>query len=247
MIRGRMLGLSIALAAIFSAGEPPVWAQAQPPAASSQRLLAFDIPSQPLSSAIEAYAAVTGVQVLYDRPTGEEPRSPGVHGLFTAAGALTRLLAGVGLAARFQDANDVVLERPGGAPRATAAPERPPGPPPGMPSLALDTLQVQAPPMVEGPPAGFDPALYRALIQGEIQHALSLDPQTAAGAYVAVLKLWILPTGALRTVEIAVSTGDAKRDRAIGRVLTGLPLHSAMPAEMPQPVIVRIDARSMRH
>jgi hypothetical protein len=234
---------ALLLATLASPIEGPALAQGlqasgRPPA-PQERILSFDIPAQPLSSTIEAYVVATGVQVLYDQPPGQEPRSRSLHGAYTPTAALKFLLAGTGLEPRFQDSTHVVLEPP-----RPATPERSlEEPPPETPTLSLGTLEVRAPPTVEvRGTERFDPALYRSLIQREIRRALALNPDTATGAYTAVLRLWIAPTGVLQTVQIAQSTGNLKRDAAICRVLSGLLLQTSTPSDIPQPVVVRIDA-----
>lgn len=61
---------------------------------------AFDIPPQSLASALVTYSGVTGMAVLVD---GELARGPGARPLqgATASDALTRLLGGTGLMARY--------------------------------------------------------------------------------------------------------------------------------------------------
>jgi catecholate siderophore receptor len=70
----------------------------------------FDIPPGPLSVALDAFRAATGVTVrLAQEGLGELP-SPGVAGVFTAEQALQQLLSGTGVSYRFVSPDAVSLE-----------------------------------------------------------------------------------------------------------------------------------------
>lgn len=63
--------------------------------------LQFDIPAQPLDVALEAYMQITGLQVLYKSALTNARVSPGLKGRFTPRQALSKLLAGTSLTARY--------------------------------------------------------------------------------------------------------------------------------------------------
>ncbi|MGO4715616.1 STN domain-containing protein [Bradyrhizobium sp. 2TAF24] len=71
---------------------------AQPASVNSE--LQFDIPSQPLDSALESYMQVTGLQVLYASALTAARISARVEGRRWPHDALDELLVGTGLAAR---------------------------------------------------------------------------------------------------------------------------------------------------
>ncbi|AYV48148.1 hypothetical protein CFHF_23740 [Caulobacter flavus] len=201
----------------------------------------YDIPPQPLSTAVEAYAAASGLQVLYDRPPDRSARSTGVKGLLTRREALERLLAGSGMKGRFSADGDVLLAPIGTA--AAAPVERPRA---EAPLLELDTLQVEAPllPAHVSPPATWP--LYGSVIQQTVQRALRADRRTALGDYSSVLRLWVTPAGRIAQVAPAVSSGDPARDTLLSEVLAGLMLPSPPPQGMPQPITIRVRSSSGR-
>ncbi len=80
---------------------PPLVAQAQQ----------FNIPAQPLDSALAAYAAATGVQVIYDSRITSGLQSPGVSGSMAPEEALRRLVGGTGLLTRFTGPRAATLEK----------------------------------------------------------------------------------------------------------------------------------------
>ncbi len=75
-------------------------AEATGPATSTGHT-SFDIPSQPLSTALRAYSAVTRVAVLVDGELTAGRQSAPVSGLLSHEGALRSLLAGTGLTVRY--------------------------------------------------------------------------------------------------------------------------------------------------
>lgn len=79
--------------------------------AQASRLLDFDIPAQPLSSALIAFANQSGYQVSVAHGSLADLQAPRVAGRLTSEEALRRLLAGSGVTWRFQDDNTVVLSK----------------------------------------------------------------------------------------------------------------------------------------
>lgn len=73
--------------------------------------LTFNIPSQSLTSALNAFAKVTGLQVSFAAELAAGLTSPGVSGLMTPDEALRRLLSGTGVTYRFTNDRTVTLER----------------------------------------------------------------------------------------------------------------------------------------
>jgi len=90
---------------------------AQAQSGSSQIMRSYDIPAQPLRSALRDYMRQSGVQVGFPSEIGEHVTTSTVTGSFSAAEALSRLLTGTGLTYRFTGANTATLER---APQAAA-------------------------------------------------------------------------------------------------------------------------------
>ena len=75
----------------------------------------FDIGSQPLVSALDAYSAATGLQVVYDATLAGGRRAQAVKGSMTPDMALQLLLEGTGLVAVYAAANAFTI-----VPAATA-------------------------------------------------------------------------------------------------------------------------------
>jgi iron complex outermembrane receptor protein len=81
-------------------------AQAQP-----QEARPFDIPVQPLASAVTAFVTQSGLQVSVDQATLANARSTAIAGRMTTDEALRRMLAGTGITWRFADDRSVFLTK----------------------------------------------------------------------------------------------------------------------------------------
>lgn len=86
----------------MSAIGAPAWAQ-------SSDTTEFDIPAQPLASALAAFGQATGVNLVY-AGTVPSVRSPGVTGRLATVQGLSLLLAGSGLTYRVAGPGQIVLE-----------------------------------------------------------------------------------------------------------------------------------------
>ena len=123
--------------------------------------------------------------------------------------------------------------------------EQSPGPPPNLPRLALDALQVEGAAVVEAPRDGaVDLRFYRTLIRNGVREALSGDPKTSKDDYDAMLELEIAGDGTVQRARLAASTGDRERDRAIVDAVQGLALDQPPPVDLPHPV--RVDVKSRK-
>lgn len=111
----RALALTAALMMILSAG--PLYAQS----AESYR---FEIPPQPLDSALKAFAATTNLLLSYEADLSAGRFSPGLSGDYTPEEGLRALLSGTGLEHRFANDKTVTLVR--NSPAGLAPPARSP-------------------------------------------------------------------------------------------------------------------------
>ena len=116
---------------------------AQASAASSTRNYA--IPAGPLPTALNRFADISQLQLLYSGETTRGLRTGGLNGTYTSQQALAQLLKGTGLTYRFTGRSNVTIERPG-APVAVG----------GLPAgaISLDTIDVQGE-TAWGPVQGF--------------------------------------------------------------------------------------------
>ncbi|UXH77422.1 secretin and TonB N-terminal domain-containing protein [Roseateles amylovorans] len=167
----------------------------------------FDIPGQPLASALERYAVVTDQTVLFSDDLVALRRSSAVEGRYTAREALDLLLTGTSLRA----------ERVGAGAKA---------------SFVLRPLLDDAAPT----PAEALDRRYDGLVQHRIWKALCATAQTAPGGYRAVLRLEIDAAGRLSQPRLLTTTGSPRRDEAIVAALQGLQVEAAPPAGLQQPL-----------
>jgi protein TonB len=86
---------------------------------------------------------------------------------------------------------------------------------------------------------------YAGLIKNELLEALTDAAPIRKGSYTANLRLWIRRDGSIDRVQLLGSTGNATRDRQIEAALEQFTRFSQPPpADMPQPVSLRVVARS---
>jgi hypothetical protein len=122
-----MMNITRALVALLlmACGNVAVLAQQEEDTEQVSREAAFDIPSQPLAAALNAYGTRSGLQVLYESALAANRTSTAIRGTFTPEAALNALLAGTGLVGRRTDV-DAVTVAPESRERSTdAAPVAP--------------------------------------------------------------------------------------------------------------------------
>lgn len=76
----------------------------------------FELPVQPLGTALESFARITNREILYEGRLTEHRRSAEVRGVYAADVALDILLAGTGLEADIQDRGFFILRQSEGPP-----------------------------------------------------------------------------------------------------------------------------------
>jgi TonB family protein len=97
----------------------------------------------------------------------------------------------------------------------------------------------------KGGPLGRGNGWYGAIIEREIQRLLTRDGRMRGAEYRVVVKLWLAPDGRIQRFEITQSSGSAATDDAIRQTLTDMPpLRDRPPEDLPQPISLRITARS---
>lgn len=85
---------------------------------------------------------------------------------------------------------------------------------------------------------------YTSRIEDSIKKVLSANKKTRQVNYVLLIKLWFKQDGSVERFELADSTGDADVDRSIQLALAKIePLGSELPADLKQPVRLRITSR----
>src|SRR5262249_39789865 len=147
--------------------------------------ISFQIPAQPLASALQAYGQKAGVQILYESNSAAGRTSVAVEGSFSREDALKRLLAGTGLGVQYTGPPALILALP-----SAATSDQPPPSPFATPDLLLGELHVRASSEGEDADQFHD---YAESIRSDVQKALQHNARTRGGDYRATLDLWIDP------------------------------------------------------
>lgn len=86
---------------------------------------------------------------------------------------------------------------------------------------------------------------YAGLVQKDLQSALSAIDSVRKGRYTVVLNIWVSQDGLVKDSELVRGSGDASIDEALTTALAaGLRLSREPPADMPQPIKLRITSRT---
>ena len=176
----------------------------------------FDIPAQPLQTALRMYSESTGQAVLFDDGLTLGRRSTGVSGRYDSAEALGLLLEGTGLVAKYSSDHSFTLKLAG-----TADVHEETGP-------ALNGSANQETEAVL--------ERYAGKIQRPIQEALCQSRMTRPGTYRLALQIWIGPSGKVKDIKLlSAPEGADGKETYIREALDRLTLEPP-PKLLPQPI-----------
>lgn len=200
--------------------------------------LVFDIAEQPLSNALEAYSAASGVAVLYESDVGTHHVSVAVKGEFSRESALRQLLGNTSLVPRFSRADAVILADP-----SAVDPDEPPADLQRQADMELDTLLVEGNSAKRTDQSAI--TAYISAIQIDIQEALRKSMVARGNGFRVGLDIWVDASNAVTRTEVFRSTGNPQRDGAVMSALQGIRFRQNAPADTPRPVRVMIVATTM--
>ena len=87
-------------------------------------------------------------------------------------------------------------------------------------------------------------AWYAGLLKNEILEQLNSEKRAHTGEYSVIVRVWVRGDGTVDRVHIAQSSGSRERDQAIEAALARITrLSQAPPADMPEPISLRIVSR----
>jgi len=198
--------------------------QERPAAAQQEPTAAFDIPAQPLASALDAYSAATGLVAVYNGRLAAGRTSNAVRGTFAPELALHLLLKDSGLVAQHTTTSAFVVIPAPDDPALRRTPA----------AIALAALT----------PQDAAERRYSAMLQQGVTDALCAQPVTAPGDYRAAISLWVGADGAVTRVRLLSSTGDVQRDAAIVAGAARAAVGGPPPVRMVQPFTMVLLPRS---
>jgi hypothetical protein len=185
-------------------------AQARATPAAPDQPIAFDLPTQALEAAIEAYSVTTGWQIVYDAGLASGRQSASVKGQMPPAAALRRLLDGTGLIADFMAADGAML-------------------------VPDPSAQYTSP--LEPDPHLRD---YYGRIQTGLKRAFCADERIRSGGYRIAIGFWIGGSGTVARVMPLGSTGQPDIDVAFVHTVSRLSFGQAPPAGFEQPIVTLV-------
>jgi hypothetical protein len=189
--------------------------------------LRFNIQAQPLDQALASFSVSTGLQMLYDSALATDRRSAPVSGEMEPRQALSLMLAGTGLSARFTSAGAVVIYA-----GSTSA-------------VMLNPITATAAPVIGRSRADAEARAYADVVQRQVIDAIRRDVLLSEGEYVLSVRLWVGEDGMARRVEALTESGDSGRDEQF-LVLVMRTAFPAPPADLPQPMRIEFRVRQRR-
>lgn len=88
-------------------------------------------------------------------------------------------------------------------------------------------------------------AWFTGQIKNSIEESLAARKELAKAQYRIVVHIWIAPDGRIERAELQGSSGNKATDELIRKALAGIAsVAQAPPADMPQPVKLRITSRN---
>ncbi len=184
---------------------------------TAEEPLLFDIPAEPLVTALNDYSATAHLSLFYDGALAMGRKSSAIQGIFAPREALQRLLEGTGFIAGSTDAGTITVDLP-------------------------DASLSQQLALVRSRTAGYAP--YLALIQASLRNALCANRATQSDADDILVRFQIGPSGLVAHADLLTSTGSRERDAIYTGLLERLDIGQPPPPSMPQPVTMMLLPRS---
>jgi len=188
----------------------------------------IDIPAQPLDGALTRFFELTGVQLLYDSQLTAGRRSSTVRGNYPPQTALTLLLRGTGLIARYSGAGAAVITTPDRDATIAQVPL-------GRVVIREKVAAQRVTPL--------DRMAYYGRLESALQAALRADARTQPLRFTVRLAIRLSDVGKVGELRFARGSGDRRTDQAIGRVLQDRAV-PAPPQGMAQPLLVELRGQS---
>lgn len=86
-------------------------------------------------------------------------------------------------------------------------------------------------------------AFFASQLQRHIQNHLAREQSIKLGDYRVPVQVWLSASGAIERIELMASSGSAETDEALRKAFSQMPPVRDMPAQLPQPIRLRITNR----
>lgn len=189
--------------------------------AIAHALVRFDLPVQPLETALVTFGGLTGYSVLVASNLAAGRQAAAVVGDFEPRVALQKLLADTGLVARYSGSNAFTLAPISAAEDGT--------------QRATDEEQKNR--------LTLGKTTYAMVLQSSITRILCRAQPDAFGRYRAVFQLWLNPDGSVHDARLLESTGLKERDAILQKALRSNAMDAPPPASLAQPISILLTPR----
>lgn len=187
IVLGMLYGL--ATSALSADNNAQLPGEIQPAFIPSETLFVFNIPKQSLAVALEQFAGITHLAILFSSDMVRGRTSSALQGRFSSDIGLQQLLDATGLIVERHDVGmgETLLLKEIDKPAA--------------PNADIDVL--------------FKQESYPGLIQAHLWQALCANAETTPGQYRLLLQFQVDSAGRLADARLLVSTGNVRRDAAV--------------------------------
>lgn len=213
--------LSWRIVVMLMASSPLVHAYPQTRDEPKSGTMRFDLPAQPLETALAAYGRLTGHSVLVTSELTAHRQAAAVHDDLPPREALQRLLVGTQLEARYTNSTAFTL----------------------VPARVDSRSNTE-------PLSGSEPASnrlvgsdYAAVIQTTITRVLCDAQPETFGRFRVGIQLWIEDSGRVSAARVLETSGLPERDAQVLEQMRNMVLDAPPPAGMAQPVTILLTPR----
>lgn len=235
-----ILFLLLGAAPLLSAWVLPAPLHAQSASSEDQH---YDIPAQPLASALVSFANRARVSIAYDEDLIAKLRSTPAKGRLSPQIALATLLQGTGLTARFTGPRSVIIfdpRSPEAAAQATVA-----GIATNRPTMTFDLAVVSAPRRIGRDPAAMTEYLRRA--ENEVQAMFAGDPAYQGSAFDMRIAITVTVNGTVESVTLLRPSGNEARDALVRELVLGRQIGAPPPEGVGRRLQFHIAGRDMQN
>jgi hypothetical protein len=189
--------------------------------AIAHALIRFDMPEQPLETALVTFGGLTGYSVLVASNLAAGRKAAAVYGEFEAREALQKLLVNTGLVARYSGSNAFTLALDNDTVTATQ----------GNPDKAVANR------------VSLGKGSYAMILQSSLTRILCQAQPDAFGRYRVAFQMWINSDGLVTDTRLLESTGLKERDALLQKALRHSAMDAAPPTNLAQPISILLMPR----
>ena len=205
---------------------------------AEEKTYAFNIDAGDLSRELIQFSEFTGQQLFFDSALTQDRQGRAVQGSHTPMEGLLILLQGTGLNAHV-NGGDITLSQGVHASVQDAVPLAERDIASSAKAINLGVLSIEATSLnIED----HDYLAYAGYIATQVKTAVVMNTHLHDARFDISAKVWLDPGGRIVRLQLPASSGNDDLDKEIALTLDHLAVNPPPPANMPQPVRIRIES-----